>query len=173
MKTTILMGLMIGALGGCNPGAQTDAAPADMTPSLQATLQFSDSQMSMGAGMMSKSFNFSHLRDLWVRVTVPALPRTAKLQLKFINPRGEVFFEDSAYYSPDGAAGGMNMQGAPQGMTVRPAGKVGTSFTLDRVIPIGGSVFQRFPEAGSWVVEAQLDGFAGVIMSPLEIRTQR
>jgi hypothetical protein len=141
------------------PGVGAAAAPAPPRgASRDEGIELSDSAGGLDQGATSRSFNLMELRDLWVRVKVNRMPRTAMLTLTFINPRGEVFYETNVLYSHDTRAREVRVPGASHTITAFPARPVPGGFALDQSIPIGSGVFMRYPQPGTWLVRATLEG---------------
>jgi hypothetical protein len=120
-------------------------------------IHFAVSQGDLRAGRYTSAANFFQLRELWVRVEEPGMARLTSLRLVFLNPRGEPLYENRTFFSTDPNMGAAPMgQMAPQ--AVLPALPLGSGVALEHAVPIGGSVFERFPAPGTWTVSAQLDG---------------
>lgn len=141
------------------PGVGSAAAPAPPRGAPRDEgIELSDSAGGLDQGTTSGSFNLMQLRDLWVRVKVSRMPRTAMLTLTFINPHGEVFYETNVLYSHDARAKEVRVQGARHTVTAFPARPVPGGFALDQSIPIGTGVFMRYPQPGTWLIRATLEG---------------
>src|SRR5262245_41533050 len=52
-------------------------------------------------GQTATRFNFAATRDLWVRVRLASVRRHTLVTLSFIDPSGNVFYEDYLMFSPD------------------------------------------------------------------------
>ena len=149
------------------PGVGSAASPGPPRSGLRDEgIDLSDSAGGLDQGATSRIFNLMQLRDLWVRVKVNRMPRTARLTLTFVDPRGEVFYETNVLYTRDSRANEMRVPGASHTATSFPARHVPGGLALDQSIPIGAGVFMRYPQPGTWLVRAALEGRPGA----LEIR---
>lgn len=136
----------------------------DFPPSASAPLDFP-----------AMVLNFSELRDLYVRVVVPTMPSKGAtlLHLTFINPVGEEFYADTSPFSIDGSMALMSIPGVDHPTSVARATPVRGGYALVKEVPIGGSLFQRFPSDGHWIVRATVDGAAGMISSSFDVQNHR
>jgi hypothetical protein len=146
------------------PGVGTAAAPAPPRGGPRDEgIVLSASAEGLDGGVTSERFNLMQLRDLWVRVKVNRMPRTARLTLTFVDPRGEVFYETNVLYSHDSRANEMRVPGASHTVTSFPSRHVPGGLALDQSIPIGAGVFMRYPQPGTWLVRATLEGRPGAL----------
>lgn len=152
--------------GSCVPGEPGCTA-------LSAGIDLSLTESGLMQGETISSVNFVYARDLWVRTRLPSIPRIAEVSLTFINPRGEISYEDRTPYSPDPNVKQMDSTlGHP--ISVFPAKSIPGGFALDRPIPIAGSVLQRIPAPeGIWEIQAVIDGHSEKLITQLEVKNQR
>jgi hypothetical protein len=115
------------------------------------------------------SFDLMRLRDLWVRLQVQRMPKTARLDLVFTSPRGEAFYQTSLFFSRDPKLTSMSIAGSDHAVTVFPARKVAGGYALDQVVPIAGSVFTRYPIPGTWVVQATVSGLSDTFTATMDL----
>ncbi len=160
-------------LVACNSGQAPPAGPDLATAPLSAGISLASSQEELEAGVTTPIFNLYYLRDLWVRVRVPAIGGLAQLKLKFILPSGEVVYEDASAFSPDPTMTTAIMGPMPYPSTVFAAKPVPSGVALDRPIPVAGTVFTRNAKAGTWTVKATVDGVPGELSTPMEVTTTR
>ena len=112
-----------------------------------------DSQYALDSGVAQTSFNFSRLRDLWVRVSLVGMTGMSELRLKLIDPNGVVAYEATAYYSPSGMQE-LNLPNSAHPVTVFAAKQVPGGFVLDYGIPVSNSAITRYLTDGDWKLEA-------------------
>lgn len=157
-RTTGLLLLAL-TLGGCtNPGAAPPGPPPpDLSQTFVAGIQLASDERLLDRGIYATRFNFAYLKDLWVRVGISQMPQMSIVKLTFTNPKGEVFYETSSPFSWDPEMKGMNMPGMDHPITVVRAKAVTGGYLLDRAVPIGGSVFMKYPAEGTWVIMAKVD----------------
>lgn len=146
------------------------SAAAPSPPAVKPGLEFAVSEAALEQGAASNDFDFSALRDLWVRVKVPKLSRTTEIQLTFLTPRGETFYETTRYFSRLPQAAVARIPGADHPVTVMPARRIRGGYALDLPVPVAGSVFLRYPAPGKWWVRATLAESGQSLSSPVEIR---
>ena len=144
------------------------AAPAP--PAVKPGLEFAVSETALAQGAVSSDFDFSALRDLWVRVRLPKLPRTTEIDLTFLTPHGETFYETTRYFSRLPQAAVARIPGADHPVTVMPARRIRGGYALDLPVPVAGSVFLRYPAPGKWMVRATLAESGQLLTAPVEIR---
>jgi hypothetical protein len=140
-------------LQGADPAAQPTADGR-----LEEAIELASSEEKLVEGETSTGFNLFSLRDLWVRVKVARMPRTALLHLTFTSPSGEVFYETKVLFSRGSRATHVKVPGARHAITAFPAKRLFEGFALDQSIPIGLGVFMRYPKPGTWLVQATLEG---------------
>ncbi len=157
--------LMMLLAGGGGPVA----APASSAGPFAEGIELAGSAEGLGRDEIASSFNFLHLRDLWVRVNVSRMPKTAALNLVFVSPRGETFYETNLFFSRDAKVRSVNPPGADHPATVLQAKRFPGGFALDQPIPIVGSVFLRYPMPGTWVVQARISGMAESLTTTMQV----
>jgi hypothetical protein len=134
----------------------------------------SDSAIGLAHGVVGTQFKLWALERLFVRVQVADLPRTAMLELKFVNPIGEVILEEHTLFSADPTIKTMDDPLLGAGANVFTAQPIAGGFALDRWITVGGSVLWRAPVHGSdWLVQASVTGVPGMLTSPLQLVPER
>jgi hypothetical protein len=151
-------------LGGCQNGTAPPPPPPDLSspPASMSAIHVGRTQQEVETGMAPASFNFSVLRDVWVRVTVPALPGTAQRTVQFVNPKGEIQYEEQLPYSTDPSVKEINVPGMMFPVQVVPAVVLPSGgVALDRVISITAIGFQRLPYEGDWLVRGRVEGVPG------------
>src|SRR5271170_2317589 len=91
---------LVAVAAGCvrTPGSDIPQPTATSTPTPQsmppvmtafaAGVYLADDPWRFNAGQPINTFNFAHLDDLYVRVTVPAMQGMSTLHLQFNNPHG-------------------------------------------------------------------------------------
>ena len=163
----IAASLMMLLLAGSGSGAV--AGPAPHAGPFAEGIELAVSAEGLGQDASASPFNFLHIRDLWVRVNVSKLPKTAALHLVFVSPRGETFYETNLYFSKDTRVKSVAPQGGDQPAAVLQASRVPGGFALDQPIPIAGSVFLRYPMPGTWMVQARISGVAETFSTTLEV----
>jgi hypothetical protein len=156
-------------LAAC-PKGDAPPGPPDLTAApLHGAILLGDSATALESGMGTTKFNFVRLRDLFVRVTVPALTGLAVMKLTFFTPGGEILYETSAPFSTDPAQTSAMMGPMPHPSTVFLAKPVPGGYALDREIAIAGSVFTRDPRPGVWRVTASVEGVPGTLSTMIEV----
>jgi hypothetical protein len=115
------------------------------------------------------AFKLFALRDLWFRVRVPSLSSkgASVVELSFTSPQGEVFYQDHFSFARVAASnlgerstariGDPTLPRHDPPVTVHAATSKRGRFHLEHFVPIGGSVFQRYPLKGSWTLQAKVD----------------
>ncbi len=160
----IFLALLIGFSPGQAAGPPNPAGP------LELGMELASSEKALDSGRVTTEFNLFALRDLWVRVKVPKIGPASLLNLTFTTPRGEVFYETNRFFSHRPQVTTMRLPGQDHPVTVFPAKRLARGFGLDLPIPIAGSVFQRYPHFGAWVVQAKLSGPNETLSTKLEVR---
>jgi hypothetical protein len=146
-----------------------DAGGHETRP-FRAGIVVSDSQRSLDSGRTRTRFQLPALRELYVRVQVAHPPPAARLELVFINPNGERFFEDRALFSRNRSV--VTIDDPVLGPATRafPIKPIPGGVALDRAIPIAGTIFTRVPMPdGEWTVQATVSGVPGVLTTTLEL----
>jgi hypothetical protein len=143
-----LRGIAIGLVSlvvasGCSRDSLAPPGPSGLVEGIQVA----DSQSALDTGTLPTQFNFAHLRSLFVRVNLAGIPRTSQLALTLSDPKGTAVYETAAVYSSDSQLTQM-FQAKP----------VRGGYALDYTIPVSGHVITRHLVAGTWVLEARIDG---------------
>ncbi len=159
----LLMMLPAGSGGGAVAGPASHPGP------FAEGIDLAVSAEGLGQDASASPFNFLHLRDLWVRVNVSKMPKTAALNLVFVSPRGETFYESTLYFSRDTKVKSVTPLGADHPAVVLQARRLPGGFALDQPIPIVGSVFLRYPMPGTWMVQARISGMAETLTTRMEV----
>jgi hypothetical protein len=169
MRHTIALLALFAA--GCTDGSPAPGNPPPPQPVAPALL-LSSSRPGFEAGLTSRQFRFVELRDLWVRAQLPSIPQVAVEHLSFVNPAGEMFYEELVPFSLDPtvktvalAQMGMN---SPHDTQVFAAQTIPGGVALDHPVAIGGTIFERYPARGSWQLEARIDG-AGTLTTSFDV----
>ena len=177
--TSSLLGLALGAATGCTnaAGPPTPEPPlgvsAQSPEGFRPALLLADSEEALRAGATTTHFNFAYVRDLWFRAKVPSLQHVAMLNVKFVSPQQTVFYEDNFPFSPDERMTEMSMPQASHPLTVLHAHPVSGGLALDHMVPIAGSVFQRYPMPGTWLVQVRVDGYPNLLTSEMNVEMTR
>jgi hypothetical protein len=149
-------------LSGCTATAPGESHTVTQThspvPLFQPGLSFAFSEPLLENGVTSNHYNFATVRELWVRVGVQKVRDISMAKVIFTNPKGEKIYETTSPYSADPSVETMAMANMDHPITVRRAKQLVGGFGLDRLVPVAGTVFTRYPMAGPWVVTAQVDG---------------
>ena len=165
MSRALVFGLL--ALTACAPAAGPGTAAADSpdagekSPAMALErgpdIRLSDST----AGLDEENgteVDLRHARDLYVRLIVPTMVSPSVVRLTLRSPTGEVFLTDSAPYSADPARTSFDAPGLDHVVTALPAKHDIAGFTIDRSIPIAGTLVQRFLSPGTWWIDASIEG---------------
>jgi hypothetical protein len=143
-------------LAGCT---RSPARPApDLAPpsSLVSELRVSDNDSDFSRPAVFRLFD---TRDLFLKVTVPSLPRVTNLQVKIVSPLNEPFYEDNTVYTTD-----PTMQTADDAVMHRPvpaypAQAIDGGWQIIHGVPILGTNFTRIPQSeGAWGITVTLEG---------------
>ena len=116
------------------------------------------SRLALEGGADQTSFNFAHLRDLWVRVSLAGAANPVLLNLRLIDPQGALVYEASAAYSSDPSITSMEVPGARHSVAVFRARALRDGVALDYALPISGSVVTRYLSEGTWTLVAEVGG---------------
>jgi hypothetical protein len=163
---------LVVAGGGCQ--ASVAGGPPDLAPAFRSGIVFSASEAGLESGTLGDAFDFYLLRDLWVRVTLPGMPRVGALTLIFLNPRGNVFHVDGPRFSLEPMMKEIEVPGVEHKLPVFAAKLVPGGYALDYPVAIGGTSFQRFPlREGIWEVRAMMEGVPGVLTTTLKVNPGR
>jgi hypothetical protein len=143
------------------------AAPDSRGGPFQEGIEFAASAAALEEAAGRNRFDFLALGDLWVRVKVQNPPRLATLTLTFSTPSGTPFYEATLLYTSDPAVRIGRINGAPA--TTLQSKHVPGGYVFDYPVPVSGSVFQRYPKPGSWVVQARVESTETTLVAPLEV----
>jgi hypothetical protein len=121
-------------------------------------IELSSSESGLDHGITSTNFNFSELRELWVRVKVNGINDTSVVHFTLVTPNGSTFYEAYIAYSPDPATKSVYVPKAPHEITVYQAKAMGTGHAIDYVVPIVGTASSRYPVAGTWHLQVEIQG---------------
>jgi hypothetical protein len=175
MRKTLMLCLLCCTIAGSQsswpaPGTSTAARrPENPGRPFAEGIELAATDAGLEQGQVATKFNFVGLRDLWVRVKVHGVRRFTRVTLSFVDPSGNVFFEDYLTFSPDAD----QAPGPPPGTVVHPAKKLAGGFALDHPIAIDGTNFTRFPQPGMWQVRARIGDARRTFTSPLEVVFQQ
>jgi len=153
------------AAGVPGTGSSTPASPSGFDKGMR----FATSREGLDQGF-SGAFDFAHLRDLWIRVQVAKLPRTAALHVALLTPEGRAFYETSRNFSRLPEVTLAKPPNADHEVTVFPAKRIQGGFALDLSVPVAGSIFVRYPSPGVWTVQARLVETGESLSEKLEVR---
>jgi hypothetical protein len=164
------------ALMGCVHGDNNaPAANPDLSPVMQVQqpvgtpvvtnyqpfregIDLSSSQTALDHNLTSDHFNFSELRELWVRVKVNGITDTTLVHMTLTTPSGSTFYETTVPYSPDPGTTAMYVPKGPHEITVYHTLPMGTGHALIYVIPVAGSAMARYPVPGTWHLQVEIQG---------------
>jgi hypothetical protein len=157
--------------GGQNTGPDNTNVPPAQAPAVQGTaaqppnfdvfregITFSSTRPLLEAGITSDHFDFSHLRELYVKVNVADMGGTAPVHLAVITPTGSTFYETTQFYSTDPGMRQMRVPRSPHPIDVYTALKVNGGHSLIYTVPIVGTAVARYPLPGTWRIEATVEG---------------
>jgi hypothetical protein len=116
------------------------------------------SQLALESGADETSFNFAHLRDLWVRVRLAGVANPVQLNLRLIDPNGTLIYEASVPYASDPTITTMDVPGAGHPVPVFQAKALRGGVALDYALPVSGSVVTRYSSEGTWTFVAEAGG---------------
>jgi hypothetical protein len=178
MRSVLAWVVLAAAIAGCSDGSGLPQPAANRftigpPQPFRSELLLADSEQALELDLVATRFNFVYLRDLWFRAKISGMPRVSTLSVKFTTPEGDTFYQDSFPFSPDPTMTTMSSPNAGHPLTVMRAKKIAGGYALDHLIPIAGTVFERFPKAGVWQVQASVEGVPGVLTSPLEVELSR
>ena len=165
------------ALLGCSrsdapPPSRTTGVPApgkSSTPSpFREGIDLAESQSALENGQLSDRFDFSRLRQLWVRINLAGMGGVTVVRLTLTTPSGSTFYESNVAYSPDPNQTEMRVPNAPHPITVFPAQPVNGGHALLYAVPVVGTALARYPVPGRWRVDAAIDG-GRVISTEIEV----
>lgn len=121
-------------------------------------IEFSASENALKYGVTSDHFNFSELRELWVRINVSGMSGTSVVRLTVTTPTGSVFYETTVPYSTEAGVKSMNVPKSPHPIDVYTARVVNGGHSLIYVVPVVGTALARYPIPGTWHIEATVEG---------------
>jgi hypothetical protein len=148
------------ALGGFG----SDAFPQHgrpVTPQLAPSRESIDLALTQSAlenGQLADRFDFSRIRELWVRMRVAGIRETTLVHLTLVTPSGSVFYETTVAYSADPRQDVMTVPNAPHPITVFRAQPARSGHALLYVVPVAGTALARYPSPGRWRINATIDG---------------
>jgi hypothetical protein len=152
--------VVVGALLAVGCSGQHAKTPPP--PFQSEILLTADARENFDLGITASSFRLHDVRDLWVRVKVPSMPKVATLSLTFVNPLGELFYEDNTLFTTDASVQMSDDIIMHHPVPTLPATPLKGGFALDRIVPIAGSIFHRVPiRDGAWGVTASVEGVPG------------
>jgi len=134
-----------------SPGSSTTPTP------FREGIDLADSQSALDNGQLSDRFDFSRMRELWVRIKVAGLSGITVVRLTLTTPSGSTFYESNVAYSPDPSQNTMMVPNAPHPITVFSAQAMNGGYGLSYVVPVAGSALARYPLPGKWHVVATFD----------------
>jgi hypothetical protein len=134
-----------------SPGSSSTPTP------FREGIDLADSQSALENGQLSDRFDFSRMRELWVRTKVAGLSGIAVVHLTLTTPSGSTLYESSVAYSPDPSQNTMMVPNAPHPITVFRAQAMSGGYGLSYVVPVAGSAMARYPVPGKWHVAATFE----------------
>jgi hypothetical protein len=181
--TAVLLSI---ASAGChggdagNPPGQSPAV-ANVPPSVglpgpfRVGIQLSNNQRDLEEGLFSTNFDFTDLRDLWVRVVVPGMPRMGMVTLVLIGPSMVRAYERNLMFTVDPGMTEMQMPGMDHPIQVFQAKPIKGGVAIDVPVPIAGSIISRYPttNTGSWVAEVKIEGVPNTFVQGFEVTMGR
>ena len=166
MRFVALVSACLLAGFGSVPAAPPSPSAGDFVEGIELAAQ----EQELAQGATASQFNVMQLRDLWVSVKLGKMPKTATLDLAFISPRGETFYETRLFYSRDSKIKSVRPAGGAAPASVLPARRLPGGYALDQPIPIAGSVFVRYPTPGIWTVRATVSGVEQPMTTTIELQ---
>lgn len=180
MRTAKGAGLVMLLAGCVGPGASpppspttapaqpASASPSERAPTPHATgnpapepsvegVHFAASEADLRSGQFVTAVNLLAQRELWIVVDVVAIQEPSSLRVVFSNPRGEPLYENRTFHSLNPQGKTVPMPGGLAAALVLPAHRRAALVQLEQSVPIGGSVFERYPAQGAWTVQAFVD----------------
>ena len=158
---------------GVDGGGGVTAMP-DLTQAqpLKPGLEFAASEFELDRGLATDRFDFSVQRDLWVRVKLPGMPMVTRVNLKFVNPLGELLSEVQLAFSPDPKTPPMGRGPGMTPLTVFKAKTIPGGYALDYPVPVAGTMLTRYvaTSVGTWTVQAKVDGVDTMIMKNIVVK---
>jgi hypothetical protein len=160
MRLLAICAIAVGCSGAEESASQSESAASqrDSRSAFQDGIALSTSELELERGLSSDRFNFAHVRELWVRINVNGLGRTAVVRLTLTTPTGSTFYESNVAYSTDPRLTSMNAPNAPNPISMFPAKRVGNGYSLIYVVPVVGTALSRYPIPGTWRVQAEIRG---------------
>jgi len=183
MRKSLMLWLLCWTIAGCQNSSleagtsDPPGRPEKLPRPFAEGIELSTTELGLEQGLVATKFNFAQTRDLWVRVKLAGMGRFTRLTLSFIDPSGNVFFEDYLMFSPDAnQAQTINMdkeQSPVNPTTVFPAKKLVGGLALDHPIAIDGTNFTRYPQPGTWQVRARIGDSPRTFTSQFEVVFKR
>ena len=179
--TRVRLALPLAVLLAAGCLSSSPSTPAGNTPQPEVPgvaqppggqLVFAESEEGLD-GTTVTHVNFGSLRDLWFRLKVTAMPALSKLTVKLFTPQQQLFYQDTFAFSSDPKVKKMAMPAGNPPKGVITAKPIAGGFALDYQVPVAGTIFQKYPQTGSWQVSVVLDGMAGTISAPLDVEMTR
>ncbi len=130
-------------------------------------IELASSEAALEGDEATKQFDLFELRDLWVRVKVHRPPRLVTLKLTFSDPDGTPLYETTLLYTTDPKVHRGMINGAPA--SALQAKRIPGGVAFDHPVPIDGTVFQRYPKPGSWLVKAEIESTGTSLSTPLDV----
>jgi hypothetical protein len=134
---------------------------------LQASLKLGADEASAAMATTAKvAFNFSTLRDLWIRVELPSVPSTTTVDISITDPLGEplrVFrrtfaTEASTIENPDDVP-----------LHILASKTIPGGFALQMQEPVAGARLARYGRTGTWAVTAHVSTLATPLVALMEV----
>lgn len=168
MKVVFLALLMV-AMGGCKGKSSIWLTPsADMSSPTVPSPVPGDPSLKVVAnnpalldGPSQQTFQIGTIRELLVRLTLPAAPApTVFVTLSLVDPHGGVFSTRSLAFSTNPALKQVAVPSAPDVMMdVDQVKTVPDGVALDSYFLVGGTALQNKGSAGVWRIRAEVDGY--------------
>jgi hypothetical protein len=171
-RLSLLAALALIGCSGAGPTPEPQPQPQPQPQPLQPAIALSAAPSGFDVGLVGTSFDFMNLRDLWVRITVPGMPRVAHVHLTLTNPLGARFYETNLMYSADPTMQSMPMPSVDHPVTVFAASTLPGGFAIDVPVPVAGTVLTRYPmvNSGTWTAEADVDGLASSLSIAFQVQ---
>jgi hypothetical protein len=134
------------------------AVPGPNYQPFREGIDLSVSEVALQHNITSDHFDFSQLRELWVRVKLNDVRNTTIIHMTLLTPSGSPFYETTVPYSPDPTVKTIHVPRAPHEIDVYHAPQMGTGNALIYVIPVAGSAMARYPVPGTWRLVVDVEG---------------
>jgi len=135
-------------------GSSVTPRPAPFREGIDLAL----TQSGLENGQLADRFDFSRMRELWVRMRAAGIGRNTPVRLTLTTPSGSVFYETTVAYSANPSQQVMMVPNAPHPITVFRAKPTGSGHALLYVVPVAGTALARYPVPGWWRITATIDG---------------